>query len=60
MGISTFQKRIKRRIKIVELKCELLKRAKILKQGKSSDISEELAIKLCTFIIARLGITTAG
>ena len=51
-------------MKIVELKCELLKRAKILKQGKSSDISEELAIKLaiklCTFIIARLGITTAG
>ena len=27
---------------------------------KKSDISEELAIKSCTFIIASLGITTAG
>lgn len=60
MGISTSQKRIKRRMKIVELKCELLKRAKILKQGKKRDVSEQLAIKSCTFIIARLGFTTAG
>ena len=60
MGTSTSKKRIKRRMKTVELKCELLKRAKILKQGKKSGISEELAIKSCTFIIAGLGITTAG
>ena len=47
-------------MKIVELKCELLKRAKILKQGKKRDVSEQLAIKSCTFIVARLGFTTAG
>lgn len=35
MGTTTSgQKRIKRRMKVVELKCELLNRAKILKEGK--------------------------
>lgn len=36
------------------------KRTKISKEGKKCDISGELAIKSCTFIVARLGSTTAG
>lgn len=61
MGTTTSgQKRIKRRMKVVELKCELLNRAKILKEGKKNDISGEVAIKSCTFIIARLSSTVAG
>lgn len=62
MGTATLgQKRIKRRKKVIDLKCELLNRAKMLKGGKKkkSGISGELAIKSCTFVIARLGSTIA-
>lgn len=56
-AITLGWKRIKRKMKVVELKCELLNRAQALKGGKKeSGISGELASKSCTFIIADMAV----